>query len=92
MFMNHAIVNPPVDRNKAADPVKDVFVTIPKETDAGSYVSGAKVMATSSAITHYNFLGQSTPRYGEPSRSRDHVHRADERAGHEDVPAEPPTK
>ena len=58
LFMNHAIVNPPVDRNKAADQVKDVFVTIQKETDAGVYVSGAKVVATSSALTHYNFLGQ----------------------------------
>ena len=58
LFMNHAIVNPPVDRNKAADQVKDVFITIQKETDAGIYVSGAKVVATSSAITHYNFLGQ----------------------------------
>ena len=58
LFMNHAIVNPPVDRNKPADQVKDVFITIQKETDAGIYVSGAKVVATSSAITHYNFLGQ----------------------------------
>src|ERR671939_796309 len=58
LFMNHAIVNPPVDRNKAADQVRDVFITIQKETDAGAYVSGAKVVATASAITHYNFLGQ----------------------------------
>jgi len=58
LFMNHAIVNPPVDRAKAAEQVKDVFITIQKETDAGIYVSGAKVVATSSAITHYNFLGQ----------------------------------
>lgn len=58
LFMNHAIVNPPVDRMKAADQVKDVFITIQKETDAGIYVSGAKVVATASAITHYNFLGQ----------------------------------
>ena len=56
--MNHAIVNPPVDRDKAADQVKDVFITIQKETDAGIYVSGAKVVATASALTHYNFLGQ----------------------------------
>ena len=58
LFMNHAIVNPPVDRMKAADEVKDVFITIQKETDAGIYVSGAKVVATSAAFTHYNFLGQ----------------------------------
>ncbi len=35
LFMNHAIVNPPVDRMKSADQVKDVFITIQKETDAG---------------------------------------------------------
>ena len=58
LFMNHAIVNPPLDRNKAPEQVRDVFITIQKETDSGCYVSGAKVVATSSAITHYNFLGQ----------------------------------
>src|SRR5690606_14264117 len=46
LFMNHAIVNPPVDRQRAADQVKDVFITIQKETDAGIFVSGAKVVAT----------------------------------------------
>ncbi|MFZ0524820.1 MAG: 4-hydroxyphenylacetate 3-hydroxylase N-terminal domain-containing protein [Xanthobacteraceae bacterium] len=58
LFMNHAIVNPPVDRMRSADQVKDVYITIQKETDAGVYVSGAKVVATNSALTHYNFLGQ----------------------------------
>ncbi|MBM3529204.1 MAG: Pyoverdin chromophore biosynthetic protein pvcC [Alphaproteobacteria bacterium] len=58
LFMNHAIVNPPIDRMKAADQVKDVFITIQKETDAGVVVSGAKVVATSAAITHYNCMGQ----------------------------------
>src|SRR5207248_4645821 len=38
LFMHHAIVNPPLDRNKAADQVRDVFITIQKETDAGAYV------------------------------------------------------
>ena len=59
-FMNHAIVNPPIDRAKAAEEVKDVFITIDKESDAGIHVSGAKVVATSSALTHYNFLGQNS--------------------------------
>src|SRR5215475_11344028 len=58
LFMNLAIVNPPVDRARPADQVKDVFITIQKETDAGVYVSGAKVVTTNSALTHYNFLGQ----------------------------------
>ncbi|MDQ0471788.1 4-hydroxyphenylacetate 3-hydroxylase family protein [Labrys wisconsinensis] len=60
LFMNHAIVNPPIDRDKPADQVKDVFVHITKETDAGIRVTGAKVVATSSALTHYNFLAQSS--------------------------------
>ena len=45
-------------RNKPVEQVKDVYITIQKETDAGIYVSGAKVVATNSALTHYNFLGQ----------------------------------
>src|ERR1700761_2634877 len=48
LFMNHAIVNPPVDRDKPVDQVKDVFITLQKDTDAGIYISGAKVVATSS--------------------------------------------
>src|ERR1700759_2778818 len=58
LFMNHAIVNPPVDRGRPTSEVKDVYVTIQRETDVGIIVSGAKVVATAAAITHYNFLGQ----------------------------------
>jgi 4-hydroxyphenylacetate 3-monooxygenase len=58
LFMNHAIVNPPVDRGRPTSAVKDVYVTIQRESDAGVVVSGAKVVATAAALTHYNFLGQ----------------------------------
>ena len=58
LFLNHALVNPPIDRNKPVDEVKDVYISIQKENDAGIFVSGAKVVATNSALTHYNFLGQ----------------------------------
>jgi 4-hydroxyphenylacetate 3-monooxygenase len=58
LYLNHALVNPPIDRAKPVDQVKDVYISIQKETDAGIYVSGAKVVATNSALTHYNFLGQ----------------------------------
>jgi 4-hydroxyphenylacetate 3-monooxygenase len=58
LYLNHALVNPPIDRSKPVDEVKDVYISIQKETDAGIYVSGAKVVATNSALTHYNFLGQ----------------------------------
>lgn len=58
LFLNHAIVNPPVDRHKPVDEVRDVFITVDEETADGIYVSGAKVVATGSALTHYNFIGQ----------------------------------
>ena len=41
-FVNHAIVNPPVDRNKQLDEVRDVYMHVEKETDAGLIVSGAR--------------------------------------------------
>jgi 4-hydroxyphenylacetate 3-monooxygenase len=55
-FVNHAIVNPPVDRDKPLDEVKDVYMHVTKETDAGLVVSGAKVVATTSTLTHFNFI------------------------------------
>ncbi len=55
-YFNHAIVNPPVDRNKPIHEVADVFVHVDKETDAGIIVSGAKMVATGSTLTHYNFV------------------------------------
>ncbi len=60
-FLNHAIVNPPIDRQRPPEEVADVYVHCEKETDAGIIVSGAKVVATGSALTHYNFLGQYGP-------------------------------
>jgi aromatic ring hydroxylase len=35
----------------------DVYVHVEKETDAGVIVSGAKCVATGSALTHHNFIG-----------------------------------
>ncbi|HET9831923.1 MAG TPA: 4-hydroxyphenylacetate 3-hydroxylase N-terminal domain-containing protein [Vicinamibacterales bacterium] len=55
-FVNHAIVNPPVDRDKPLDEVKDVYMHVVKEKDDGLVVSGAKVVATTSSLTHYNFI------------------------------------
>src|SRR3954468_24541366 len=46
LYWNHAIINPPVDRNLPPDEVGDVFMKVEKETDAGLVVSGAKVVAT----------------------------------------------
>lgn len=61
LFWNHAIINPPVDRQKGPDEVRDVYVNVEKETDAGLVVSGAKVVATGSALTHVNFIAHYGP-------------------------------
>ena len=42
---------------RSPDEVEDVYVHVERETDAGLVVSGAKVVATGSALTHYNFVG-----------------------------------
>lgn len=55
-YVNHAIVNPPVDRDRPLDEVQDVYMHVTKETDGGLVVSGAKVVATTSSLTHYNFI------------------------------------
>ncbi|WP_238719960.1 4-hydroxyphenylacetate 3-hydroxylase family protein [Nitratireductor alexandrii] len=55
-YINHAIMNPPVDRNAKSADQSDVYVRVEKETDAGLYVSGAKVVATASALTNYTFV------------------------------------
>lgn len=67
LYWNHAIVHPPVDRNKRPDEVKDVFVHVEKESDDGLVVSGAKVVATGSALTHFNFIAH----YGLPFKDRE---------------------
>ncbi len=57
LFLNHAIINPPTDKSRPPDQVGDVYVHVEKETDAGVIASGAKVVATGSALTHCNFIG-----------------------------------
>ena len=49
-FINHAIIHPPVDRDKPLDEVKDVYMHVEEETDKGLIVSGAKIVATGSAL------------------------------------------
>jgi 4-hydroxyphenylacetate 3-monooxygenase len=58
-FVNHAIVQPPVDRNMAPGAPggpTDIYAHVTKETDAGIRITGAKVVATGSALTHYTFV------------------------------------
>ena len=56
LYLNHAIIHPPVDRDRAIHERAEVCVHVVKETDAGIVVSGAKVVATGSALTHATFV------------------------------------
>src|ERR1700746_286487 len=60
-FVNHAIIHPPVDRDRPPNEVADVCCHVEKETDAGIIVSGAKVVATGSALTNYTFVAHHGP-------------------------------
>ncbi|TDB48727.1 Pyoverdin chromophore biosynthetic protein pvcC [Photorhabdus luminescens subsp. mexicana] len=66
-YWNHSIINPPIDRHLSPDEIGDICVHVEKECDDGLIVSGAKVVATGSAICHYNFIGH----YGLPIKKRE---------------------
>jgi aromatic ring hydroxylase len=55
-FINHAIIHPPIDRDRPPNEISDICCHVEKETDAGLVVSGAKVVATGSALTNYTFV------------------------------------
>ena len=82
-FVNHAIVNPPVDRNKELSEVRDVYMHVEKETDGGLIVSGAKVVATTSTLTHYNFIANNGALPDQDQGFRLRLHRAHRRARRE---------
>jgi 4-hydroxyphenylacetate 3-monooxygenase len=56
LFLNHVLIDPPVDRNKARIDVRDVYLSLEGDDDKGIYVSGAKMVATGSALTHATFV------------------------------------
>ncbi|WP_416825611.1 4-hydroxyphenylacetate 3-hydroxylase family protein [Ectobacillus polymachus] len=60
-FINHTIINPQVDRSKPLHENKDVFVRAVAERDDGIIVSGAKMVGTAAALTHYNFVSNYGP-------------------------------
>ncbi len=56
LYLNHAIVHPPVDRDRPVHERAEACVHAVKESDAGIYVSGAKIVATGAALTHATFV------------------------------------
>lgn len=60
LFLNHVLVDPPVDRNLPLEDIRDVYLHVERETDGGVIVSGAKMLATGSALTHATFIAQNS--------------------------------
>src|SRR5438445_13854111 len=56
MYLNHAIIHPPVDRDRPIHERAEACVHAVKEGDAGIWVSGAKIVATGSALTNATFV------------------------------------
>jgi 4-hydroxyphenylacetate 3-monooxygenase len=73
LFVNHVLVNPPVDRRRPVHEVADVYLHVVKETDAGIHVSGAKMLATGSAITHATFVAQNSATRLEAGKAEDYA-------------------
>ena len=71
MFLNHVLVNPPVDRKKPIHEVADVFVHLVRERDDGIIISGAKMLATGSAITHGTFVAQNSSTHLAQGKAED---------------------
>src|ERR1700754_5261422 len=42
LYWNHAIINPPVDRDRNPDEVRDILMNVEQERDEGQNMSGAK--------------------------------------------------
>lgn len=57
LHLNHVLVDPPVDRSKERFDMREFFVSVDRDDDRGVYVSGAKMVATGSALTHSTFVG-----------------------------------
>ena len=73
LFLNHVLINPPIDRDKAVHEVEDVYVHVVGERHDGIVVSGAKMLATGSAITHATFVAQNSAVQLEEGKAEDYA-------------------
>ena len=73
LHMNHVLIDPPVDRAKPRSEVRHIFLSLDKSGDKGIYVSGAKMVATGSALTHTTFvgIGQGAAQIMKPNQDED---------------------
>jgi 4-hydroxyphenylacetate 3-monooxygenase len=60
LYLNHVLVDPPIDRDRPRGEVRDVYLTATRDDDRGIHVSGAKMVATGSALTHATFVAMNS--------------------------------
>jgi aromatic ring hydroxylase len=73
LFLNHVLINPPIDRDRELHEVEDVYVHVVEERDEGMVVEGAKMLATGSALTHATFVAQNSAVSLEPGKAEDYA-------------------
>ncbi|SMF99285.1 4-hydroxyphenylacetate 3-hydroxylase family protein [Burkholderia singularis] len=71
LYLNHAIINPPLDRGKTIHDMRDVFVHVVSENDRGIVVSGVKMLATAGALTNATFVAPVASALLEPGKAED---------------------
>jgi aromatic ring hydroxylase len=69
LYLNHVIINPPIDRKRPIHEMGNEFIHAVRETDNGIIVSGAKMLATGSAITHASFVAPVGSAVLEPGKA-----------------------
>jgi 4-hydroxyphenylacetate 3-monooxygenase len=73
LFLNHVLINPPIDRHKPVHEVEDVYVHVVEERNDGMVVRGAKMLATGSALTHATFVAQNSAAQLEEGKAEDYA-------------------
>jgi 4-hydroxyphenylacetate 3-monooxygenase len=73
LFLNHVLINPPIDRNRAVHEVEDVYLHAVEERDDGIVVRGTKMLATGSALTHATFVAQNAATHLEQGKAEDYA-------------------
>jgi len=71
LFLNHVLVNPPVGRARDIADMRDIYLHVEKETDAGIVVRGAKMVATSAALSNATFVAQNSATHYQIGREED---------------------
>src|SRR5262249_16771139 len=69
LYLNHVIINPPINRKGRINEMGNEFIRAVRETDGGIIVSGAKMLATGSVITHASFVAPVASAVLEPGKA-----------------------